>query len=229
MPFRVAVERFPAYSRSEYALEHIESAAPLARLVREGHGAGWVEVDTGVAGRAEAVFLVDVAVAALTVVAHLDQAQAQAQVGGGGDGVVGGHQGTGGVAAAAVVTEVFEPPPVVYGGPNGSVYSGRSSRASRRREEKERKREMRKQQRQRERGNSTKRAMEQFEIDLESQASDLKAVAREKKDQLPGFLRFLVGVVTVTFKCFIWCATVAFKALFAILSGLAKCCGLGKL
>ncbi|KAL2122800.1 hypothetical protein VTJ04DRAFT_3255 [Mycothermus thermophilus] len=219
MPFRVAIERFPAYSRNEYALEHIESAAPLARLVREGHGAGWVEVDTGVAGRAEAVYLVDVAVAALLVVAHLDAA-ANAAPAGAGVGWVGAavHQ--------AGVTEVFEPPPVVLGGPNGSLYSGRSSRQSRRREERERKR---KEKRGSGSGSGAKRAFEQFEIDLESQTSDLKAVAREKKKELPFVLRMLVSLVTCAFKCLFWCATIAFKALWAILSGLARCCGLGKL
>jgi hypothetical protein len=92
------------------------------------------------------------------------------------------------------------------------------SRASRR-EEKERKREMKK-------GKKKKVRMEQFELDLESQTSDL---GKGEKDKVPGVLRVLIGLFTVTFKCFVWCATLAFKALLAILSGLTKCCGLGKL
>lgn len=96
---------------------------------------------------------------------------------------------------------------------------GAGSRASRR-EEKERKREMKKSKK------GKKGRMEQFELDLESQTSDL---GKGEKDKVPGVLRALVGLVTITFKCFVWCATLAFKALMAILSGLARCCGLGKL
>jgi hypothetical protein len=73
--------------------------------------------------------------------------------------------------------------------------------------------------------------MEQFEMDLESQSSDLgkgKGAAAEK-DKVPGVLRALVGLVTITFRCFVWCATLAFKALLAILSVFTRCCGLGKL
>ncbi|KAK4128097.1 hypothetical protein N657DRAFT_3478 [Parathielavia appendiculata] len=219
MPFCVTVERHPAYSRTEYTLEHLESPVHIARLVRDGTGQGWLEVDTGIAGKIEAVYLVDVVVAALVIVAHLDGRGKKAA----GMGSIGGGAG-----------EVFEPPPVVFGGPNGSVYlgggggdgggeggrsswSGRRAAGSRasRREEK---------------NNSKKRKksrMEQFEIDLESQTSDLGKGG--EKDKLPGVLRLLVGLFTVTFKCFVWCATLAFKALLAILSGLTKCCGLGKL
>ncbi len=68
--------------------------------------------------------------------------------------------------------------------------------------------------------------MEQFEMDLESQTSDL---GKGEKDKVPGVLRALVGLVTVTFKCLIWCVSIAFRALMAILSGLTRCCGLGKL
>lgn len=217
VPFCVTIERSPAYSRTEYTLEHLESPVHLARLVRDGTGQGWVEVDTGIAGKIEAVYLVDVVVAALAIVAHLD-GKGRSNGGGGGGMMVGGGGG-----------EVFEPPPVVFGGPNGSVYSaeGRSSWSGRRvgsrasrREEKERKKEMK-----RKKGGKKAR-MEQFEMDLESQTSDL---GKGEKDKVPGVLRALVGLVTVTFKCVLWCVTLGFKALMAILSGLAKCCGLGKL
>ncbi|KAK3310467.1 uncharacterized protein B0T15DRAFT_39140 [Chaetomium strumarium] len=217
MPFCVTVERSPAYSRTEYTLEHLESPVHLARLVRDGTGAGWLEVDTGIASKIDAVYLVDVVVAALVLVAHGD-VRARS-IGGGGGG------GGGGVA------EVFEPPPVVFGGPNGSVYSARAgggegsggrgsrswSRLSSRRDDRKRKKSVKK---------GKKARMEQFEMDLESQSSDLK---KGDNDRLPGVLRVLVGLITVTFKCFVWCATVAFKTLMAILSGLTKCCGLGKL
>lgn len=68
--------------------------------------------------------------------------------------------------------------------------------------------------------------MEQFEMDVESQGSDL---GKGDKDKLPWALRAVVGLLTATFKCFVWCATLAFKTLAAVLSGLTRCCGLGKL
>ncbi|KAK4044466.1 hypothetical protein C8A01DRAFT_42649 [Parachaetomium inaequale] len=196
MPFCVTIDRHPAYSRTEYTLEHLESPVHLARLVRDGTGAGWLEVDTGIAGKIEAVYLVDVVVAALVIVAHLD-------------GRGKGTSGSGG--------EVFEPPPVVFGGPNGSVYSasggggggeeaggrgspwsGRRAAGSRasRREEKKNKKKGKK---------AGQRRMEQFEMDLESQSSDLgKGKGAAEKDKVPG-------------------------ALLAILSVFTRCCGLGKL
>ncbi len=126
---------------------------------------------------------------------------------------------------------VFEPPPVVFGGPNGSVYSGRSSwstgrrgresRASRR-EEKERKRERK----EKKKKGGKKGRMEQFEMDLESQSSDL---GKGEKDKVPGLLRVLVGLVTGVLKCAVWFVTLGLKVVMAILSGLARCCGLGKL
>jgi hypothetical protein len=229
VPFCVTVERSPAYSRVEYTLEHLESPTHLARLVRDGTGQGWLEVDTGIAGKVEAVYLVDVVVAALVLVAHLDGKKVAGGGGMGGGGMMGG-----GGAVLGGGVEVFEPPPVVFGGPNGSVHSGgggeggRSSWSGRRgggsrasrREDKERKKEMKKSKK------AKKGRMEQFELDLESQTSDL---GKGEKDKVPGVLRALVGLVTVTFKCLLWCVTLAFKALMAILSGLARCCGLGKL
>jgi Flp pilus assembly protein TadB len=99
---------------------------------------------------------------------------------------------------------------------------GAGSRASKR-EEKERKKQLKKSKKK----GGKKRAMEQFEMDLESQSSDLGKGA--EKDKVPGVLRALVGLITVTFKCLVWCATVAFKTLVAILSVLTRCCGMGKL
>jgi hypothetical protein len=99
---------------------------------------------------------------------------------------------------------------------------GAGSRASKR-EEKERKKQLKKSQKK----GGKKRPMEQFEMDLESQSSDLGKGS--EKDKVPGVLRALVGLITVTFKCLVWCATVAFKTLVAILSLLTRCCGMGKL
>ena len=222
-PFRVTVERQAAYSRTEYALEHVASPGRLARLTRDGTGAGWLEVDTGVAARAAAgaVYVVDVAVAALLLVAHADE----------------------GFAAGV---ELFEPPPVALlsgdrrasrgslvsdGGRSGSgSASWAGSRASRREEAKKRKKKMMMMMKKNndggESGGSGRRRMEQFEIDLESQSSDL---GKGDKDKIPGAARALIGLVTITFKCLVWCAAVGIKALVAMLSGLSRCCGLGKL
>ncbi|KAK0665635.1 hypothetical protein QBC41DRAFT_349404 [Cercophora samala] len=218
MPFCVTIERNPTYSRTEYTLEHLESPVHLAKLTRDGTGQGWLEVDTSIASKIEAVYLVDVVVAALVLVAHGDE------------------QYTAGV-------EVFEPPPVVFGGANGSVISGdrRSSRSSRRggdssrasfrREEKQRKKEAKKmEKRSKSGGGNKKRMMEQFEIDLESQDSEYgKRSEKEKEDKLPAVLRALVWLIKILFKCLIGSLALVFKCLGGIISGLARCCGLGKL
>ncbi|KAL2161397.1 hypothetical protein VTH06DRAFT_7958 [Thermothelomyces fergusii] len=241
VPFCVAVERYPALSRTEYLLEHLESPAHLARLIRDGTGSGWLEVDTAVAARVEAVYLVDVAVAALVLVAHLDAKKTA------GSSIRGA--GANAAAAAAGGFEVFEPPPVVCGGTNGSVYSaggvdsgrGRSSwdprrvfsRASGWRKEDEDSKGGRKKKKEEQR-----KPIEQFDLDLESQGSELGkgggsggggADADADKDKVPGVLRALVGLVTVTFKCLVWCATLGVKMLLGVLSLFTKCCGLGKL
>ncbi|KAK4181719.1 hypothetical protein QBC36DRAFT_317098 [Triangularia setosa] len=221
MPFCVTIERNPVYSRTEYTLEHLESPVHLAKLTRDGTGQGWLEVDTSIAAKIEAVYLVDVVVAALVLVAHSDD------------------QYTAGI-------EVFEPPPVVFGGTNGSIISGgdrRSSRSSRRggggdtsrasirREEKQRKKEAKKAEKwSKSRGGNKKKRMEQFEIDLESQDSEYgKRSVKEKEEKLPAVLRALVWLIKIFFKCLIGSLALVFKCLGGIISGLARCCGLGKL
>ena len=71
-PFCVTVERSPAYSRTEYTLEHHESPQHLAKLTRDGTGGGWIEVDTGIASKIESFYIIDVAVTALLLVAAAD-------------------------------------------------------------------------------------------------------------------------------------------------------------
>ncbi|KAJ4266046.1 hypothetical protein NW762_004019 [Fusarium torreyae] len=85
-PFCVTIERSPSWSRVEYTLEHNESPQHLAKLTRDGTGAGWLEIDTGIASKIESYFIVDVAVTALLLVASADEKNTPA-------------------------VEVFEPPP----------------------------------------------------------------------------------------------------------------------
>ncbi|CAK7214158.1 hypothetical protein SCUCBS95973_002043 [Sporothrix curviconia] len=72
LPFAVTIERSTTWSRTAYTLEHRESPQHLARLTRDGTGAGYLEVDTGIASKIDAVYLVDVVVTALLLVAHSD-------------------------------------------------------------------------------------------------------------------------------------------------------------
>ncbi|ROW07849.1 hypothetical protein VMCG_03502 [Cytospora schulzeri] len=204
MPFCVTVERNPAWSRTEYTLEHIESPQHLARLTRDGTGMGWLEVDTGIAAKIDAVYLADVAVAALMLVAHADGEFRR--------------------------VEVFEPPPSAAsvrgegGGGNGngnrledraggrlslSRLSGRVGTGDRK-----------------EKKAAGRTRMEEFELDLESQASDLKKHPRKKDkdgDKMPGCARAIISLISVTFKCIIWCVTILFKALTGCIGLLAKC------
>jgi hypothetical protein len=68
-PFLVAITSSPAWSRIEYTLEHPELPYNLVRLVRDGSGTGFLEVDTGVAARIDSFYIIDVAIAAVMLVA----------------------------------------------------------------------------------------------------------------------------------------------------------------
>lgn len=187
MPFCVTVERNPTWSRTEYTLEHIESPQHLARLTKDGTGTGWLEVDTGIASKIDAVYLADVAVTALMLVAHADGEFNR--------------------------VEVFEPPPSIGGGTNSRQdkrSSSRLSRLSSRIGTGEKKK-------------VGKSRLEEFELDLESQTSDLKNHSSKEKDGTPGCARVIISVLGVTFKCLIWCATIAFKALTGCIALVAKC------
>ncbi|RCI12691.1 hypothetical protein L249_0661 [Ophiocordyceps polyrhachis-furcata BCC 54312] len=106
-PFSVAVERSPAYSRTHYTLEHHECPGFLARLTRNGTGAGWLEVNTSVAAKTGAYYMVDVAVAALAIVAANDDRNSPAPA------------------------ETFEPPPPLLPPPRAVLADGGSRRPSR--------------------------------------------------------------------------------------------------
>lgn len=186
MPFCVTVERNPTWSRTEYTLEHIESPRHLARLTKDGTGTGWLEIDTGIASKIDSVYLVDVAVAALVLVAHADGEFNR--------------------------VEVFEPPPSIGSGRNSRQdrSSSRLSRLSSRIGTGEKKK-------------VGKSRMEEFEMDLESQASDLKKHSSKSKQGTRGCARLVISVLGGLFKCFIWCATVVFKALTGCIGLLARC------
>ncbi|KAI2614909.1 hypothetical protein GGR54DRAFT_642873 [Hypoxylon sp. NC1633] len=203
-PFCVTVERSPAWSRTEYTVEHVESPQPLARLTRDGTGEGWLELDTLVAGRVDAYYVLDVAVAALLLVAHADEKN--------------------------VLVEHFAPPPppahLRRSGSDPDFHRSSSSRlslsasaakivgAGGKNKKKKRGR------------------IEELELDLESQASSLggKLNIRDKDaEKLPGTARTVLKLLAFAFKCVIWALTLAFKALMAVVVGLSKCLASEKL
>jgi hypothetical protein len=68
-PFVVSITSSPAWSRSEYTLEHAELPRNLVRLVRDGTGSGFLEIDSAVASRIDCFYIVDVAICAVMLVA----------------------------------------------------------------------------------------------------------------------------------------------------------------
>ncbi|KAI6089773.1 hypothetical protein F4821DRAFT_52653 [Hypoxylon rubiginosum] len=193
-PFCITIERNPAWSRTEYTVEHIESPHHIAKLTRDGTGEGWMEVDTLVAGRVESYYLLDVAVCALLLVANMDEKN--------------------------VLVEQFEPPPPVHlrtsssnsdfrrsssrlsakilGGVGGKKKEGAKKRG--RIEELE------------------------LDLESQASSLDRKLNIKDKdKEQLPGTARTIIKLLGFGFKCVIWALTLAFKALMAIVVGLSKC------
>ncbi|KAH7027394.1 uncharacterized protein B0I36DRAFT_327009 [Microdochium trichocladiopsis] len=201
-PFCITIEHNPAWSRTEYTLEHIESPQHLAKLTREGTGDGYMELDTLVAGHIEAYYVLDVAVCALMLVANLDEKN--------------------------VLVESFEPPPppAVYLGDHerrsssrlshflaGSAsVTGRQTPESHSNKKKTKK-------------SKTRARMEELELDLESQTSSVAGGKFEVKDKhkLPSTTRTVIKLIGIIFKLIIWILTVLFKAVSAIVVGLSKC------
>ncbi|TGJ88294.1 hypothetical protein E0Z10_g418 [Xylaria hypoxylon] len=196
-PFCITIERSPAWSRTEYAIEHIESPQHLGRLTRDGTGEGWMELDTLVAGRIESYYMLDVAATALLLVAHLDEKN--------------------------VLVEQFAPPPAVHLRDPPTSVSRSGSRLSSailgsKDKDKDKKTKTK---------NKKKRGrFEVFELDLESQASSLGAkldIKETDREKLPGVTRTIIKLLGFVFKCIIWVLTLAFKAAMAIIVGLTKC------
>ncbi|KAI0409916.1 hypothetical protein F4802DRAFT_6222 [Xylaria palmicola] len=199
-PFCITIERSPAWSRTEYTIEHIESPQHLGRLTRDGTGEGWMELDTLVAGRIESYYVLDVAATALMLVARIDEKN--------------------------VLVEQFAPPPAAHlrdpparvslgGGSQrgGSLLGGKILGSGRDKEGKEKPKKKR-------------GRFEAFELDLESQASSLggKLDIKEKdREKLPGTTRTIIKLLGFAFKCVIWALTLTFKAVMAIIVGLTKC------
>ncbi|KAE8451349.1 hypothetical protein EG329_003978 [Mollisiaceae sp. DMI_Dod_QoI] len=72
-PFIVSISSSPAWSKVEYTLEHPELPRNIVRLVRDGAGAGYLEVDTAVAARIDCFYVVDVAICAIMLVAIAEE------------------------------------------------------------------------------------------------------------------------------------------------------------
>ena len=72
-PFSVSIHASPAWSRVEYTLEHAESPRNLVRLVRDGAGSGFVEIDTAVAAKIDCFYIVDVAICTIMLVAIAEE------------------------------------------------------------------------------------------------------------------------------------------------------------
>jgi hypothetical protein len=72
-PFKIQIVPYPAWSRVEYILEHPQLPQNLVKLTRDGSGGGFLEVDTGVAARIEAFYIVDVAICAVLLAALTEE------------------------------------------------------------------------------------------------------------------------------------------------------------
>ncbi|KAI0468410.1 hypothetical protein F4859DRAFT_203820 [Xylaria cf. heliscus] len=212
-PFCITIERSPAWSRTEYAIEHIESPQHLGRLTRDGTGEGWMELDTLVAGRIDSYYVLDVAAAALLLVAHIDEKN--------------------------VLVEQFAPPPAAHlrddssisrsiaGGATGGFQRTSSRLSSKilgtgKDQEKNKKDKKDKKKKKKKKPGR----FDVFELDLESQASSLGGkldVKESDREKLPGSTRTLIKLLGFVFKCVIWVLTLAFKAAMAIIVGLTKC------
>ncbi|KAK0391719.1 hypothetical protein NLU13_1218 [Sarocladium strictum] len=184
-PFFISIERSPAWSRTEYTLEHTESPQHLAKLTRDGSGGGWLELDTGLASKIDSFFILDVAVSALTLVAFLDEKN-----------------------SPAVAIESFEAPPVLQEPPKVKKNQRKESRKSRKK-------------------------VEEFEIDLESQDDSLgkgsggstKVKERKTEDRLPFLLRVVVKLTKGVFKTFIFFWTAIAKMFGLVFRCFYKCIG----
>jgi hypothetical protein len=195
-PFCVTVERSPAWSRVEYTLEHHESPQHLAKLTRDGTGAGWLELDTGLASKIDAFFVADVAVAALLLVAAADEKN---------------------MPAAA---EAFEPPPAppqvpapVVLGDGGDGGAGAGSRRGikfGRRDERRRKME---------------EFEVDVESQDSGVGGKPKGKPKSPEDKLPFLIRVVVKLAKGLFRLLIFVLTVGVKCFGGVFKCCYKCVG----
>lgn len=203
-PFCVTIERSPAWSRVEYTLEHHESPQHVAKLTRDGAGNGWLEIDTGIASKIESFYLIDVAVTTLLLVAAAEDRK-----------------------SPAAVVETFEAPPVPEAPrPERSL----SSALSRHRDatEEQQQQQNKKQKKNKSKKDKKKPAMEQFEMDLESQDESLGKGSRKGEDpldKLPFLLRIMVKTVKGLFNFIVWLLTIVFKCFSGVFKVFFKCIG----
>lgn len=196
-PFCVTIEKSPAYSRTEYTLEHNESSQHLAKLTKDGTGGGWIELDTDIASKIDSYYILDVAVTTLLLVAAAEERN------------------------APVPLETFEPPPpVVLGGSRGggSRNSGRLSKLSVRREDKKNGG--------RGKRNVTMEAFEiDVESQDDSLGKGRRGSKATDEDKLPFLIRVVVKLTKGVFKLFVWLLTAVFKCFMGVFKLLYKCLG----
>ncbi|KAI8630097.1 hypothetical protein F5Y19DRAFT_53320 [Xylariaceae sp. FL1651] len=194
-PFCITIERSPAWSRTEYTIEHVESPQHLGRLTRDGTGEGWMELDTLVAGRIESYYVLDVAAAALLLVAHIDEKN--------------------------VLVEQFAPPPAVHLRDSSTSLSINEFQRSSSRLSSKILGSTKDKNKKKKRG---RLEVLELDLESQASSLggklDIKDSDREK---LPGTARTVIKLLGFAFKCVIWALTLAFKAAVAIISGLAKC------
>ncbi|KAK5992429.1 hypothetical protein PT974_05833 [Cladobotryum mycophilum] len=183
-PFCITIEHSPAWSRVEYTLEHHESPQHLAKLTRDGTGGGWLEIDTSIASKIEAFYIVDVAVTALLLVAATDDRR-----------------------SPSAATETFEAPPV----PEPARQSrSLSSALSRHLDDEDGKKTKKNKKDKKDKKDKKGSRMEQFEIDIESQDGSLGKNKKKADDKLPFIIRVVVKLVKGLFNFFIWLLTLVF-------------------
>lgn len=195
-PFCVTIERSPAWSRVEYTLEHHESPKHLAKLTRDGTGAGWLELDTGLASKIESFYIVDVAVTALMLVASADEKNQPAPM------------------------ESFEAPPVITAPPqavlmpSGGVSTmgtvlGKALGGGKRKPQME----------------AFEIDLESQNESVDKSKKNKQTKVKEGIDRLPFILRAPAKLARWAFKAFIWVLTMVFGCLRSMFCCCCGCVG----
>ncbi|KAG5985889.1 hypothetical protein E4U43_005815 [Claviceps pusilla] len=210
-PFCVTADRNPAYSRVEYTLEHDGSPAHIAKLTRDGTGAGWLELDTRVASQIPACYILDVVVTALLLAALADEDR---------------H-------CPSATLGTFAPPPAAAAAAGEglqresswpslsgrwSTMMGVDSHSSKKTKTKTKTKTKNKE-------NKRRNRTEEFELDLESQTESLGKEKDREKDKLPLLARVVVKLTKGFFALVLCVLTVLFKCVGGVLKALYACLG----